>query len=261
MKKITLIMSVVIMAVLLAFGAAAAEIFPADADKAFDITYTGTPGEYYAIVIVEGIVDEGSVPSISEDSIQYIDQKTAGANGTVSFEDVLLFEDDTPATVFLGGSDLDDGAIVLGWVNKTEEEVDTFTFSGAVTSGTKKPATVTLTNVADAAKTYTADTIDGVYTISGIEGATYQVVITAPGQLSYTKSALLIEADATYKDITLKSGNVTSDDKVDKLDLSAVLSNYGKMVETGDCTGDVKVDKLDLSAVLANYGSKAVVEN
>lgn len=258
MKKITLVMSAIIMAALLAVSAFAAPVvFEADSENAFDITYTGTEGQYYAIVIVEGIVEEGGAPSITEESIQYINQQTAGVDGAVSFEDVLLRVDGTEATVFLGGSDIPDGPVLLGWVNKTEEAT-TFTVNGKVTSGTTKAATVTLTG----AETYTATTVDGVYTISNVAAGTYKMVITAPGQLSYTKIALAVEADVAYKNIALGSGNVVEDAKVDKFDLADVLSFYGKKETTkGDCTGDEKVDKFDLADVLANYGKVAVEEN
>jgi hypothetical protein len=51
-----------------------------------------------------------------------------------------------------------------------------------------------------------------------------------------------------------KPGDVNHDGKVGVVDLSVVLSNYGKSTTTGDCSGDGKVTVIDLSIVLNNYG-------
>ncbi len=261
MKKFTLVMSAILVAALLAISAVAAPVeFEADTDKSFDIAYTGTEGQYYAIVIVEGLVEEGDAPSITEDSIQYIDQQTADENGAVSFEDVLLKVDGTQATVFLGGSDLDE-AVLLGWVNKTVEET-TFTVNGTVTSDSDlSEATVTLTSTVDTTKVFAVNTVSGAYTIT-VPADTYEFVVTKAKHLSYTKSALAVNEDTgnVTKDVTVYGGDLDESGCVDFDDLMLIVNNYNSDVEAGDFNEDGAVDFDDLSMVLNNYNAESVVE-
>ena len=257
MKKITLVLSVVLMAALLAFSAVAAPAeYETDTNAAFDVTYTGTAGAYYAIVAVEGIAAEGTAPAITEDSIQYIDQKTADANGAVAFEDILLKVDGTPSTIYLGGSDLDE-AVLLGWVNKPADEPDTFTVSGTVTSASDAAATVTLTS---GDKTFTVNTNAGAYSVD-VTAGTYKMVVTKAKHLSYTKNELVVAA-ATTQNATLLGGNYVSSDpeSIEYADLEPVLLNYSKASTTYDISGDGYVGYEDLEPVLLNYQESPVVE-
>lgn len=255
MKKITLVLSVVLMAALLAFSAVAAPVdYETDTNAAFDVTYTGTAGAYYAIVAVEGIAAEGTAPAISEDSIQYIDQKTADANGSVAFEDILLHVDGTPSTIYLGGAD-PDGAVLLGWVNKP----DTFTVSGTVTSASDAAATVTLTNVADETVVFTVNTNAGAYSVD-VTAGTYKMVVTKAKHLSYTKNELVVSAAVT-KDVTLAGGDLDNDGSVAFTDLSAILNTYSSTTALdADIDEDGAVGFTDLSVVLNNYSANSVVE-
>ena len=91
MKKLTLFLSVLLAMAVFAFAASAAPVnYTANEDGSFDVSYTGTAGEYYALVIVEGIAAEGTAPVITSSSIQYIDQVTAAADGTAAFNGILL---------------------------------------------------------------------------------------------------------------------------------------------------------------------------
>lgn len=255
MKKITLVLSVVLMAALLAFSAVAAPVeYETDTNAAFDVTYTGTAGAYYAIVAVEGIAAEGTAPAITEDSIQYIDQKTADADGSVAFEDILLKVDGTAATIYLGGSDLDE-AVLLGWVNKPADEPDTFTVSGTVTSASDAAATVTLTS---GDKTFTVNTNAGAYSVD-VTAGTYKMVVTKAKHLSYTKNELVVAAAVT-KNVTLAGGEIVVDGTIDSLDLGKVLSVYNAENSEIDVTDDGVVDSLDLGKVLASYNAVPTVE-
>lgn len=255
MKKITLVLSVVLMAALLAFSAVAAPVdYETDTNAAFDVTYTGTAGAYYAIVAVEGIAAEGTAPAITEDSIQYIDQKTADADGSVAFEDILLKVDGTAATIYLGGSDLDE-AVLLGWVNKPADEPDEYAVSGTVTSASDAAATVTLTS---GDKTFTVNTNAGVYTVD-VPAGTYKMVVTKAKHLSYTKNELVVAAAVT-KDVTLAGGEIVVDGTIDSLDLGKVLSVYNAENSEIDVTDDGVVDSLDLGKVLASYNAVPTVE-
>lgn len=255
MKKFTLALSVVLMMVLLAMTAMATPVsFTADENSAFTFSYTGTPDAYYAVVVVEGIAEEGTAPSITETSIQYIDQKTAGATGEVTFSNVRLKTDGTASTVYLGGSDLQ-SAVLLGWVNQA---ADNFTVSGTVTSASSKEATVTLTSNTDTSKVFTVNTAAGAYTVS-VPADTYKFVVTKAAHLSYTKNALEVAADVV-KDVTIAGGDVDADAQIGFGDLVEILATYATVSENYDVDGNGSVDFNDLVAVLANYSQVAVVE-
>lgn len=258
MKKLTLVLSVVIMAAILAVSAVAApSVYETDTNAAFDVTYTGTAGAYYAIVAIEGIAAEGTAPAITEDSIQYIDQKTADADGAVAFEDLLLKVDGTPATIYLGGSDLDE-AVLLGWVNKPADEPDEFTVSGTVTSASDLAATVTLTN---GDNTFTVNTNAGVYSVD-VPSGVYKLVVTKAAHLSYTKNELVVEDNVTL-DVALIGGDADGNGAVGLGDVTSVLGVFGESVEEfngNDINGDTSIGLADLTAVLGAYGEAAVEE-
>ena len=255
MKKITLVLSVVLMAALLAVSAVAAPVeYETDTNAAFDVTYTGTAGAYYAIVADEGIASEGTAPAITEDSIQYIAQKTADANGAVAFEDILLKVDGTASTIYLGGSDLDE-AVLLGWVNKPADEPDTFTVSGTVTSASDAAATVTLTS---GDKTFTVNTNAGAYSVD-VTAGTYKMVVTKAKLLSYTKNELVVAAAVT-KDVTLVGGDVDGTGVIEFADLMGVLNNYASATTDFDVDDSGDVGFSDLMTVLNNYEAVPTVE-
>ena len=257
MKKLTLFLSVLLAMAVFAFAASAAPVdYTANEDGSFDVTYTGTAGEYYAIVIVEGIAAEGEAPVITSSSIQYIDQVTAGADGTAAFNGILLKTDGVKGTVYLGGSDLA-AAKLLGYVNNDGDE-ETFTVSGTVTSDSAKEANVTLTSTTDEAKVFTVSTASGEYTIA-VPADTYKFVVTKAAHLSYTKNELEVKANVA-KDVELKGGDTNADGAINFDDLAAILKLYGEADDRGDVDGKGTVDFADLSAVLKNYGVTAVVE-
>lgn len=258
MKKLTLFLSVLLAMAVFAFAASAAPVdYTANEDGSFDVTYTGTAGEYYALVIVEGIAAEGTAPVITSSSIQYIDQVTAAADGTATFNGVLLKTDGVKGTVYLGGSDLD-AAKLLGYVNNSGTE-ETFTVSGTVTSDSAKEAKVTLTSTSDGAKVFTVDTASGSYTIS-VPADTYKFVVTKAAHLSYTKNELEVKANVA-KDVELKGGDITADGIIDFDDWTEVIMNYSTATESADITGDGIVNFDDLTLVVVNYTAKSVVED
>lgn len=258
MKKLTLFLSVLLAMAVFAFAASAAPVdYTANEDGSFDVSYTGTAGEYYALVIVEGIAAEGTAPVITSSSIQYIDQVTAAADGTAAFNGILLKTDGVKGTVYLGGSDLD-AAKLLGYVNNSGTE-ETFTVSGTVTSDSAKEAKVTLTSTSDAAKVFTVDTASGSYTIS-VPADTYKFVVTKAAHLSYTKNSLEVTADVA-KNVELKGGDITADGIIDFDDWTEVIMNYSTATESADITGDGIVNFDDLTLVVVNYTAKSVVED
>ena len=258
MKKIVLTMLVIVLAACTCVlaGAVPAEYEP-DGTGAFQISYDGaTPGEYYALVIVSGIAEEGTAPQITEQSIQYIDQLTAGSDGVVTFDNVLLRTDGTEASVYLGGSDFD-SALLLGYVNKGGS-VSEYTVSGTISSDSSKDASVKLTSVVDSASVYTITTADGVYTIT-VPADTYKFEVTKPAHLSYTKNELVV-ADNTTVDVVLKGGDINGDGSISYLDVGTLLQVYNSDDESADVTGDGVVSYLDLGVLLNNYNGISVVE-
>ena len=258
MKKIVLTMLVLVLAACTCVlaGAVPAEYVP-DGTGAFQISYDGaTPGEYYALVIVSGIAEEGAAPQITEQSIQYIDQLTAGSDEIVTFDNVLLRTDGAEATVYLGGSDFD-SALLLGYVNKGGS-VSEYTVSGTISSDSSKDASVKLTSVVDSASVYTITTADGVYTIT-VPADTYKFEVTKPAHLSYTKNELVVD-DNTTVDVVLKGGDINGDGSISYLDLGNMLGAYNSNSDSADITGDGIVDYLDLGKLLGNYNETAIVE-
>ena len=258
MKKIVLTMLVIVLAACTCVlaGAVPAEYEP-DGTGAFQISYDGaTPGEYYALVIVSGIAEEGTAPQITEQSIQYIDQLTADSTGVVSFDNVLLRTDGTEASVYLGGSDFD-SALLLGYVNKGGS-VSEYTVSGTISSDSSKDASVKLTSVVDSASVYTITTADGVYTIT-VPADTYKFEVTKPAHLSYTKNELVVD-DNTTVDVVLKGGDVDGNGSIDFDDLSSLLLKYGMSEEEADINGDGVINFDDLSKLLLNYAAVSEIE-
>ncbi len=242
-------------AAVLCGGAFAAENYNQDASGAYTVDYTGKAGEYYAILVVDGIYEDGKMPAITEDSIIYISQETADAEGKVSFANFKT-KNDHDGTVYIGGSDLD-SAVLLGYVKAptTGSKV-----SGSVTSDSGSPAesNVTLTSTTDSSKTFTATTKDGTYEIT-VPNDTYKFVVTKKAHLSYTKNELAVSEDVV-KDVKLVGGDTNADGTINYRDLNSVIVEYNTAGETADINGDGTVNYRDLNVIITNYNANAVAE-
>jgi len=170
-------------------------------------------------------------------------------------KDILLKVDGTPATIYLGGSDLDE-AVLLGWVNKPADEPDEFTVSGTVTSGSDAAATVTLTS---GDKTFTVNTNAGVYTVD-VPAGTYKMVVTKLSHTSYTKNALVVEADVV-KNVTIKAGDVNASGEVNASDLGDLLKKFNTADAGCDINASGEVNASDLGDLLKNFNAANVVED
>lgn len=241
-------------AAVLCGGAFAAETYNQDASGAYTVDYTGKAGEYYAILVVDGIYEDGKMPTITEDSIIYISQETADAEGKVSFADFKT-KNDHDGTVYIGGSGLD-SAVLLGYVKAptTGSKV-----SGSVTSDSGSPveSNVTLTSTTDSSKTFTVTTADGAYEIT-VPNDTYKFVVTKKAHLSYTKNELAVNADVV-KDVELKGGDLNADEVVNFDDLLSILAAYNTVADSADVNADGKINFDDLLVLLSNYSAKATV--
>ena len=237
---------------LMSVAAFAAPTFVPATDGTYSVPYTeGGSGNYYALLVVEGVYDEEDTPVISEDTVLYIDQAKADTNGAVSF-DGWIPKNENPATVYLGGLDLG-GPVLLGYLGSS-----TFVVSGTVStdSGTTYEATVTLTG---ADKTFTATSVNGAYAIDVPEG-TYTFNVNVKNHLSYTDNDFAVSADVNGKDVIVKGGDINGDGSVQLKDLSDLLTEFGLSDVESDINGDGIANIKDLSILLSNYTFGAVIE-
>ena len=221
-------------------------------DGTYSIDYTeGKASNYYALLVVEGICDADATPVISEDTVLYIDQATADANGDVSF-DGWIPKNESPATVYLGGTGLAK-PVLLGYLGSNN-----FVVSGTVStdSGTSYEATVTLASGED---TFTATSVNGAYSIEVPEG-NYTFKVNVKNHLSYTQNNFAVSADVSGKDVAVKGGDLDGDNEIGSLDLAKMLSSYNVSTDVADINGDGIVDSLDLAKVLGNYNATAITE-
>ena len=250
----TLAISVLCFAVM-SVAAFAAKNITANSDGTFPASYAdGTEGQYYALVVVEGIYTENQTPAISEDTVLHIDQVTAGASGA-SFDNFVP-RNNKPATVYVGGSNLDDGPVILGYIN-AEEPVKEYKVSVAVTADSDAAATVKL--VADGVEvTAFYDEAAGKYVATVAEG-TYKLTVNVPKHLSYTVNALTVAADVE-KAVALYGGDFDGDGAIDAYDLGKITTYFGEANEEFDIDGDGAIDAYDLGKVTTYFGETSVVE-
>lgn len=256
MKKLLKALTLAVLCIaVMSVSAMAAENITANNDGTFPAVFSdGTNGEYYALVVVKGIYTEGQTPAISQDTVLHIDQVTAGANGA-TFESFTPKTNDA-ATVYIGGSDIDNGPVILGYIN-AEPEVTQYKVSVAVTADSDAAATVVLTTT-DGTFTAEYNEDSAKYEVEVAEG-TYKLTVTVPKHLSYTKNELVVDADVE-KAVTLKGGDVNESGVIDEVDLSGVLTDFALTESENDANDDGKVDELDLSIVLTNFSAANVVE-
>ena len=252
MKK-ALSVLLVLMAVM-SVAALAAELptYTPATDGTYTIGYTeGAANNYYALLVVQGVYDEGETPEISEDTVLYIDQATADSNGDVSF-DGWIPKNDEPATVYLGG--VADGPVLLGYLGE-----NTFTVSGTVTtdSDTTYAATVTLTG--EDGTVYEGTATSGMYAVEVPEG-TYTFNVNVKNHLSYTDADFVVSDAVSDKNVTVKGGDVDGNGAINEVDLGAISTNYGSTDANYDINGDGSTNEIDLGRVSTNYGEIAVQE-
>lgn len=252
MKKILKTLALVVLcAFTLSATAFASEQILPDENGMFNIVYEdGTDGDYYSLVVVEGIYEEGDFPTISYDTVLHV-SSAVGTESGVSFDGFVPASDE-PATVYVGGTSL--GApMILGYINNAE----LYKVCIYVTTEASKDATVLLT--ADG-KEYEAlyDEEDDAYVAYVLEGS-YTLEVTASKHVPYTKKDYVVEADMENW-VTLKYGDVTLNDTIDYYDLVEIVNSYGDENDDYDLTGDGIVDDKDIIVALDNYKAKSTIK-
>jgi hypothetical protein len=134
--------------------------------------------------------------------------------------------------------------------------VDEYNAAGAWIGGKYEQGITGSTNannvqVGDVSFTYTPSTAD-------VASADLQVIAHGSGTKAYVDNLQWLAPSGTVTPPPSKPGDVNGDGTVDALDLSTVLSNWGKSSASaaqGDLNSDGTVDALDLSTVLSNWSN------
>lgn len=201
--------------------------------------------------------------AISVDSIQYIDQTTADANGAYSFAKYLPKVDPTNAkyVVLVGGQKIAE-PLAAGYIEAAANDV---TLTGVVTkTGDKTGATVALLNGEETVATATADAVTGAFSITAAAG-TYTLKITKPGHTSYIYNNVdiaTLAADATY---ALYAGDANSDALVGVTDVTTVIGYLDQEVTADNKSNDVNDDDIigvtDVTTVIGYLDKEDTVVN
>lgn len=259
-KKMKKILSVVVVFAMLAASTAAFAEEPTTRKNA-DGSYTtdGSDSTYAgSMMTILAYTEDPENQTISVDSIQYIDQTTADANGAYTFANYIPKTTPTGDTTFVvkvGGQNVVNGPLSAGTISP---EVSSFVVSGTVTfKGTNTPATVTFADPAglNAAITATTQT-DGTFTVN-VPAGTYNLTITKPGHTKYIYNNITVSADATGGSYTLYNGDANGDGIVGVVDVAAVIAGFNAEVTVANKAKDVNDDNVigvvDVAAVIGNF--------
>lgn len=219
------------------------------ADGKYTASYAGTKSDkQYALLVVKGTPTDYSV---SEDTIMYIDQKAAGADG-ISFD---FIPKSTPDCVVLLGGEFAgaDSPVVLGTLKGQG-----VTVSGKVTYYNNTPWNVNV-EVQDLSgsviDSFTTNE-DGTFSVTLPEGS-YQFIISANGYLVHT-SAITVSAESGDIEIDYRAcaGDVDASGAINGTDIGYVLSDFNKTdpYYSTDFDHSGAVNGTDLSTALGNFG-------
>lgn len=228
-----------------------------EATGKYTASYTGTTsGSQYVILVVEGSADKWSV---SEDTIMYIDQKAADANG-VSFD---FIPRSTPDCVVLLGGEFSDGQSpkVLGTLISQGVTVSGSVSLGAARLSDKHDGvTISLTENTAGTKYTATSQNDGSFVFSGVMSGTYTLQYSMDGFLKYIDSSVEIEDATILSTVLLKGGDINFSGTIDGTDLSVLLGDFGSAAgdtdssQYSDINGSGTVEGTDLSVFLSNFG-------
>ena len=264
MKRFIAILTVmsVLLSGMSAFAASTAtSVYNASKSNAVDQYFT-TSGkiENGGSGFVTLLVTNGS--AITVDSIMYIDQTVADANGNFSFTDYIP-KINVPVgskyTVKVGATSLT-AAIPGGYLEAPA--ITGHTVSGSLNFfGSTTGASLNLKK--NGSVVASATSTNGTFSLSNVEDGEYIITVTKRAHLPAVATVKVEGGNITVPAITLIPGDCVSDDgEIGFKDLSTVIDVYGvKTGETGyninfDFDEDGEVGFKELSAIIDNYGEK-----
>ena len=288
MKKTVLIFALMVLFVFSAFGASAANYYPAE-DNAGNYSYTikcdvsalepddaeaVVNGEsMYGLVAVLGTGD--SISLASADSYVYIDQATIDANGYVTFSgflpmgespdeydaesdaegdnDGILFQE---CTLFIGGPGFN-----------TAKEL------GVLKNASGVPVTGTIVDTFAPAKTATVTVIisegnevsaeaeaDGSFAVTVPAGENYSVKFTKDAYLKLTYTGVNASTAIDLGDVSMAglAGDIDESGQVEPADLTALLTDFFQPTANlqnpnSDLDASGQVEPADLTALLTAF--------
>lgn len=242
-----------------------------ETDGKYSVVYNGgTAGNQYVILVLSSdltappATGPSSMPSVSVDSIKYIDQAAADGQGKVTFENFIPMDRTKYNLVYISGQGMDVPKYV-GYMDKAAG----VSVSGNVTYLSGKAgrlATVRLlkdTNEIDSVMTDQ----NGLFTLESVPNDTYSIEATAESHLSHiVRNVGVIDTDLSNINIPLIAGNVNGDGTINFFDLSIILDNFNKTSSTAinkaaDIDGDSIINFYDLNIILDNYNKTSTVSD
>lgn len=284
MKALKRICAGLIAGVLLVSSAAAAPVVKYDAvtaaaDNKYDVVVSDASiiaGNEYALLIAKWakpttaptVGGEVTTPSIDVNTLTYIDQKTAVADGT---KGKVVFEDFIPkavpdSVVLLGGVfNGKTSPIVIGYIDAKGVLV-----TGSVAYQTSSVNAIVKIYDANGNEIATGETsTNGVYSIDGVPtGEELSIVVSKRGYCTYTINNMIIDDALDLSEISIRNlaGDLDGDGYVNGYDLTYLLADFNKggtdiTMETGDLDGDGYVNGYDLTYLLSSFNNGNVVED
>ena len=257
MKKILSV--VVVFVMLVAMSASAFAVAPnTTQNEDGSWTTAGSDAAYANSMMTILAYTSGTTPSV--DSIQYIDQTVASADGAYSFANYLPKVDPASGVEYVvkvGGQKIAtplDAGVIKG------ATVSNVTVTGKVVcTGTNTPATITLAPAEGDALEFKADAATGAFTIEAPKG-TYTMTISKPAHTKYIYNGIDVEAIAG--DYTIVAGNTNGDNVIDVTDISPIVVNLGGNVAEFaelNVNDDIAIDVTDISPIVVNLGATDTV--
>lgn len=212
-------------------------------------------GKEYVLLVVKADGNGNALP-INDESVMYIDQKAADANG-VSFD---FIPRSTPDCVLKLGGEFSEGTspVTLGTlVGKSGVTVSgSVSYLGSVT----KPI-IKLTSGSTEYMATVAEPVNetSTFTFDSVAIGDYTLSMTKKGHKALSMFVSVTNADITVEKSDLLGGDVDADGGVTLSDLSSVLTAFGKsgdaIINKGnDIDEDNGITLTDLSITLTNFG-------
>lgn len=228
-----------------------------ETEQKYTAAYAGTKTENQYVLLVVKQDDEGGY-SISENTIMYIDQQEATAEG-VSF---TFIPRSTPDCVVLLGGEFSNGESpkTLGTLIGKGVEV-----SGSVDIGVNVTSNITLTLYNPDGTTAGSSSMngDGNYSIPSIPEGTYYIKASKPGFIGgLVEVTVTGDGNVSAVTVPLYGGDLNTNGSINSVDLMALLDDFGaaKAEDMKNLYSDINengmVNATDLMELLNNFGKE-----